>query len=74
MKSRTIKYTDHVLERMGQRQINKALVQECVDKGECKFLNNSYHYTYNDLTVVLNKNNVTVMTTYKNTESESIRA
>lgn len=67
---RTIKYTDHVLERMSIRQINKRMVQECVKRGARQFIDNSYHYKYGDLTVVLGKNDVTIITTYKGEDNQ----
>lgn len=70
-KQKTIKYTNHVLERMGQRQINKELVQRCVDLGVKTKKNNGYHYEFDELIVVLGNNDVTVMTSYwKGTKDE----
>lgn len=70
-KEKTIKYTNHVLERMGQRKINKTLVQNCVDLGVKTRKNNGYHYEHDDLIVVLGNNDVTIVTTYwKETEGE----
>lgn len=64
MKEKKIRYTDHCLQRMSERKINKALVQECVNLGECEYIDESYHYSYKDLVVVLAKNNVSISTTY----------
>ena len=63
-KSKTIKYTDHVLERMSQRQIKKEMVQRCVDYGVRSKVANSFHYILENLTVVLGKSDVTILTTY----------
>jgi hypothetical protein len=63
-KTKTIKYTNHVLQRMGERKINKTLVQNCVDNGEREIINEAFHYKYNGLIVVLGKSDVTVVTTY----------
>ncbi len=67
-KAKTIKYTDHVLQRMAQRKINKQLVQSCVDAGSKEPINGSYHYKFNGLTVVLGKSDVTVVTAYWDAE------
>lgn len=69
-KQKTIKYTNHVLQRMGERKINKLLVQECVDNGIKENINEAYHYKHKGLIVVLGKSDVTVVTTYwENNES-----
>lgn len=68
-KQKTIKYTNHVLERMSQRKINKALVQNCVDNGIKEQINDANHYKLNGLTVVLGKSDVTVVTTYWDIEN-----
>jgi hypothetical protein len=67
-KPKTIKYTNHVLQRMAQRKINKQLVQDCVDAGAKEPINGSYHYRLKGLTVVLGKSDVTVVTTYWDAE------
>ena len=72
-KPKTIKYTDHVLERMSQRHIKKEMVQRCVDHGQRAIVANSFHYVLDKLTVVLGKSDVTVVTTYFETESELAR-
>lgn len=72
-KPKTIKYTDHVLNRMSQRQIKKEMVQRCVDYGQRSSVANSFHYVLDKLTVVLGKSDVTVVTTYFETESELAR-
>lgn len=73
-KPKTIKYTNHVLERMSQRRIKKDLVQRCVDFGIMTQVSNAHHYELDGLIVVLGKSNVTVVTTYWKTEAESIGA
>lgn len=67
-KSKTIKYTTHVLERMSQRRINKEMVQRCVDFGAKEKVANSFHYKLDKLIVVLGKSDVTVVTTYLEAE------
>lgn len=63
-KSKTIKYTDHVLERMSQRRIKKDMVQRCVDFGVRSRVANSFHYILENLVVVLGNSDVTILTTY----------
>jgi hypothetical protein len=56
---------------MGQRQINKGLVQECVDSGVKTEKNGGYHYEKDDLVVILGNNDVTLITSYwKDKEDE----
>jgi hypothetical protein len=71
-KSRKLRFTDHALERMAERGIKKNMVDYCYRYGTMsgRRKNTVFLYQYEDLVVVLGKNNVEVVTVYWKQEED----
>jgi hypothetical protein len=66
-------FTNHAIERLSLRGIKKDMVEYCVKYGNIRgrTRNTVFIYEYNDLVVVLGKNNVEVVTAYWKEEEEN---
>jgi hypothetical protein len=71
--NKKLRFTNHAIERLSLRGIKKDMVEYCVKHGfiRGRTKNTVFIYEYNDLVVVLGRNNTEVVTAYWKEEEEN---
>ena len=61
-------YTQHALEQIEDRKLGISRVDQCLQKGRRVVKNGAVHYVLDNLHVVLDRNESTVLTAYNSTD------